>query len=1677
MTLGRKNEECGQLSRFACQTFLNFEIAPICLTIAGSFTSTTVFARVAWAQQVIPAADGVGTIVIPEGNRLDIKGGTLSEDGANLFHSFESFGLSADQIADFLASPDIQNILGRVTGGDASIIDGLLQISNSNANLYLINPTGILFGPNVQLNLPGSFIATTATSVGFDENWFNIFDSNDYQLLIGTPDAFAFDLSEPGSVVNTGTLALGQEQSLMLLGGTVVNTGTLATSGGEVTITAVPGENIVRVSQENQLLSLDFETIDTATNLSETQFPQGFSPLTFPELLTGGAAPVTPDIVVDFDGTVRLSSTDTAIPAEPGVAVSSGDLDVSGNIGGAITVVGDRVGLVDGGLDASGINGGGTARIGGDYQGEGTVPNAVQTYVGPDSVINTSALVTGNAGQVIVWSDGTTAFSGEIIARGGETSGDGGFVEISGREGLTFDGDIDVESPHDAGGTILFDPRNIIVENGVGTDDNEILDDGEIFSSDVEEKDFVIGAETIKELSETQNSIIRLEARENITFNANDIVVSGGSDLFAQANDTITVNDNSSITIGSGALQFKAAEINLPGTENSILSTDEGSIRLLTINGSDQDIVVGSETIANSNSLNITPADLLALDQSSFGEITIGSQSSSGQLTIADDLTLVAPLVTFEMRGAGGSIQVQDVTIAVSRSLRFIADEIDLLGQENSIGLISDSSDPTSISLSPGSNDQSIRIAESNPDDSNSTSFLDITSEDLSVLNLVDSNGFDTVNIGLGNPGVNTGNIMVAGEFNLPGNLIITSGNQTDSIIIDEDLNIDGILQIIPEEQQAGIRIDNANITANELVYDNPISISGNSSLSIANDFSFSNELSVTGDASFSLTSDDNLTFNTNILSNNGATLDLELIADGDQDGIGVLLLDGASVNTGGGSFDGTGTEIRIDNASVIDTTGNDLENRGDISLIGVGANDVGTNHGISIQNDSLLTTQNDNITLTGQGGTNPGAINTDGIAIDSGSQLFSTGSGDIIFNGTGGAGGDAQGISIAAVGSSTIQTNDGNIILDGTAGVGNGDTIFGNHGILIEDDGVIESVGNGSITIDGTGGETINANNVGNAGVFLRGDATARTGNIEINGAGGTQTDLNGAVPTGNHHGVSIDNAEVSTAGEIDITGTGGIGQGSATSGSLGISIFDSNVTSTNNDITLTGRTDALSVGFANHGIGISNSQISAQGEGTISIDGSSDATNSGTEGFGNDGVSISNNSRVDSNSGPISITGVGGNGTADPIDGNQGIVLLGDSEIASVDGNIQLNGTGRGPGENDYNIWLGEFGRGNLQTTGTGSIFITSENTSSIGGDRIFLGDDSFVEASGSGDIYITSDEAALLSDTARITGNRNLFLQTLTLGLDISFGGTPTGNGLHFESNEFGTLQSQVAKVFVGDANSSNSISFNEDTTFTSALELLSSDITLNDSTVSTTGNSLTINRSDDVNINGSGSFTTNGGNIILQGTDINVAPEITLDASSSNGTGGLINVTATERSVSTGDLNSSGNSGGSITVEAVTEITAGAIDSSGSVGDGGNVSLDPIGDIQVESIDTQGGSNGSGGDVTVVTGQFFRSTGSFTDQNGIDASISTAGTTGNGDITIFHDGGARGVPFVVGDSSVNGTAAAITIGADNSILPVRSFPGSYFQGDISIITTDANNDQVFPELVIQPHDDTS
>ncbi|HEY9893515.1 MAG TPA: filamentous hemagglutinin N-terminal domain-containing protein, partial [Candidatus Sericytochromatia bacterium] len=265
--------------------------------------------------QPITAESGVnstGTIVSPIGNQLNISGGVRSQ--GNLFHSFEQFGVSQNQIANFLSQPNIENILGRVVGGNPSVINGLIQVTGGNSNLFLMNPAGIIFGANSSLNVPASFTATTATGIGFGSNRFNASGANNYQTLVGNPNAFAFTTSQPGAIVNAGNLSV-PSGNLTLLGGTVASTGQVSAPGGQITLAAVPGKSVVRISQAGQLLNLEVEPLTAA----DTQPGDWTLPIkSLPELLTGGDGGSATGLSVNNNGQVELTGS--------GIQVENGDV-------------------------------------------------------------------------------------------------------------------------------------------------------------------------------------------------------------------------------------------------------------------------------------------------------------------------------------------------------------------------------------------------------------------------------------------------------------------------------------------------------------------------------------------------------------------------------------------------------------------------------------------------------------------------------------------------------------------------------------------------------------------------------------------------------------------------------------------------------------------------------------------------------------------------------------------------------------------------------------------------------------------------------------------------------------------------------------------------------------------------------------------------------------------------------------------------------------------------------------------------------------------------------------------------------------------------------------------------------------------------------------------------------
>ena len=220
---------------------------------------------------ILSGAQSVAAQIVPDdtlpiGERSQVSGNPNFEinggarRGNNLFHSFSQFSVPTGGSAFFNNAADVQNIFSRVTGGFASNIDGLIQ-ANGDANLFLLNPNGIIFEPDASLNIGGSFFASTADRFQF-ESGFAFSASNPQPpplLTVTVPIGLQYG-SNPGSIqVQEAGLDVAFGQTLALLGGTVsINGGQLLAPEGYIELAGVAAEGRLDLNASGSSLRLSF---------------------------------------------------------------------------------------------------------------------------------------------------------------------------------------------------------------------------------------------------------------------------------------------------------------------------------------------------------------------------------------------------------------------------------------------------------------------------------------------------------------------------------------------------------------------------------------------------------------------------------------------------------------------------------------------------------------------------------------------------------------------------------------------------------------------------------------------------------------------------------------------------------------------------------------------------------------------------------------------------------------------------------------------------------------------------------------------------------------------------------------------------------------------------------------------------------------------------------------------------------------------------------------------------------------------------------------------------------------------------------------------------------------------------------------------------------------------------
>ncbi|MEH1890132.1 MAG: filamentous hemagglutinin N-terminal domain-containing protein [Nostoc sp.] len=256
------------------------------LAIAGVLTFFESFALAQIQKDgTLGSESSIITPKLIDGQPIDqIDGGAVR--GTNLFHSFEQFSVSAGRTAYFNNAIDIQNIISRVTGNSISNIDGILK-ANGKANLFLINPNGIVFGPNASLNINGSFVASTASSLNFaDGTKFSATDTQTTPLLtVSVPIGLQFGATaapirnqsqaKPDGAINNFGQGVGlqvqQGKTLALIGGDItLEGGNITGKQARIELGSVAGNSLVSLSPTNQGWALGYEGVQNFQTIQLT---------------------------------------------------------------------------------------------------------------------------------------------------------------------------------------------------------------------------------------------------------------------------------------------------------------------------------------------------------------------------------------------------------------------------------------------------------------------------------------------------------------------------------------------------------------------------------------------------------------------------------------------------------------------------------------------------------------------------------------------------------------------------------------------------------------------------------------------------------------------------------------------------------------------------------------------------------------------------------------------------------------------------------------------------------------------------------------------------------------------------------------------------------------------------------------------------------------------------------------------------------------------------------------------------------------------------------------------------------------------------------------------------------------------------------------------------------------
>jgi filamentous hemagglutinin family protein len=574
--------------------------------------------------------------------------------------NYSSFNIARPETVEFVQPGSNASVLNRILSANPTHIDGTLS---ANGRVFFVNPAGVYIGSEARINV--SQLVASGLNIS-DSDFLN----EQYHFAGGN-----------GSVVNHGDISA---EKVHLIGKHVVNSGTINCPDGCMVMAV--GDRVF-LGEPGSDLTVEVEA-DAVQPPEPTESPdldlgirnEGTIDAAGGKIVLAAAGDVYSQAISNvgkLSASVQAGSAgEVKLVAECGTVSNDGTIAATSDSGAGGTVVAEGDEIVNSAtVNVTGAEGGqvmmeATTRLGqfGAVRADGSDSHGgdVELTAGDvvalssDSLTTVNAGTNGDGGEVVVYSPDTALFhdGATIEAKGGNESGDGGFVEVSGKEHVEVFGLADVSADNGDAGTFFIDPHNVTIQDGAGTLDSggnpfAAGSDGDTVSDDTIEGVINAGGAAVVQTSDGglgDGDIIQ-DADATIDFSgaggdasltlnaADDVELNGGiatRGATAKLNITINANGNYDTASGEGDVDINADIATNGGKFTSsgidfdnasgVISTSSGNVDIQNTG----DVIIGAEINAGDGDLSIDGGDSIASNIISSG----GILKSSGTTTL-----------------------------------------------------------------------------------------------------------------------------------------------------------------------------------------------------------------------------------------------------------------------------------------------------------------------------------------------------------------------------------------------------------------------------------------------------------------------------------------------------------------------------------------------------------------------------------------------------------------------------------------------------------------------------------------------------------------------------------------------------------------------------------------------------------------------------------------------------------------------------------------------------------------------------------------------------------------------------------------------------------------------------------------------------------------------------------